>query len=144
MNVQKNNNVQKINNQVSWQWPPQAWEPEDQENVWTPPQNVKKQEEPTAQVGGKKKVASKKPVKKTQKGGAFMDDVKNLAVPFAILLAKQGLDRMKAKKTVEKKPKATPTPKKAPAQTGGAKKPQKSSNPVKKLTKQIDDFLKKH
>lgn len=38
--------------------------------------------------------------KKTSKksGGAFMDDVKSLAVPFAILLAKQGLENMMDKK----------------------------------------------
>lgn len=35
------------------------------------------------------------------KGGALMDDVKNLAVPFAILLAKQGLESIFAKKEKE-------------------------------------------
>ena len=56
--------------------------------------------------GGKrktKKCSTKKSPKK--KGGALMDDVKNLAVPFAILLAKQGLQTMFDKKAskVEKK-----------------------------------------
>jgi hypothetical protein len=52
------------------------------------------------QSGGKRKGA-KKVTKKGKKGGALMDDVKNLAVPFAILLAKQGLQTMfdKKKKT---------------------------------------------
>ena len=60
-------------------------------------------------TGGKKtkkvvkKPAGKKPAaKKTKKGGALMDDVKNLAVPFAILLAKQGLQSMFDKKKAKK------------------------------------------
>ena len=64
-----------------------------------------------SQEGGAKKSTSKKPTsqkkvasvpKKTapksksvpKKGGAIMQDVKNLAVPFAILLAKEGLTKM--------------------------------------------------
>jgi len=43
-------------------------------------------------VGGRKKSASSK------RGGALVDDLKNLAVPFAILLAKQGVENMYAKK----------------------------------------------
>lgn len=61
-------------------------------------------------TGGKKskKTVAKKPVgkkpvgKRTKKGGALMDDVKNLAVPFAILLAKQGLQSMFDKKKAKK------------------------------------------
>lgn len=64
---------------------------------------------PPSMTGGKRRVAKKKPltkkdsikskpVKKGKKGGSLMDDVKNLAVPFAILLAKQGLTQMFAKK----------------------------------------------
>jgi hypothetical protein len=61
-------------------------------------------------TGGKKtKKVVKKPVgkkpaakKTTKKGGALMDDVKNLAVPFAILLAKQGLQSMFDKKKAKK------------------------------------------
>lgn len=34
-----------------------------------------------------------------KKGGAIVDDVKNLAVPFAILLAKEGLSKMFPKNT---------------------------------------------
>lgn len=59
---------------------------------------------------GTKKVVSKKgPSKK--KGGALMDDVKNLAVPFAILLAKEGLSKMFSKKpaTAAAKPKSRST-----------------------------------
>jgi hypothetical protein len=40
--------------------------------------------------------------KKDAKGGSLMSDVRNLAVPFAILLAKQGLDSMFEKKKVKK------------------------------------------
>jgi hypothetical protein len=50
-----------------------------------------------AQTGGKRK-GKGKGAKKGKKGGALMDDVKNLAVPFAILLAKQGLQTMFDKK----------------------------------------------
>lgn len=55
-------------------------------------------------VAAKKPSASKKavPKKATKKGGALMDDVKNLAVPFAILLAKQGLQSMFDKKKTKK------------------------------------------
>jgi hypothetical protein len=45
----------------------------------------------------KPKVAAKKPKSRAapkKKGGAVMDDVKNLVVPFAILLAKQGLQSL--------------------------------------------------
>ena len=59
--------------------------------------------------GGKKRKSVKKPVAKTaaskKKGGALVDDIKNLAVPFAILLAKEGLDTMFSKKSkAAKKP----------------------------------------
>lgn len=65
----------------------------------TPPPLANSATAPT-QSGGKRKGA-KKVAKKGKKGGALMDDVKNLAVPFAILLAKQGLQTMfdKKKKT---------------------------------------------
>lgn len=45
----------------------------------------------------KKAALSKKP----KKGGAIMDDIKNLAVPFAILLAKQGLESSFEKKSIK-------------------------------------------
>lgn len=58
---------------------------------------------PVAQMGGRRKSKSTKQAKATKssrskKGGALIDDVKNLAVPFAILLAKQGLQTMFDKK----------------------------------------------
>lgn len=47
---------------------------------------------------GKKVASRKSSSRKGAKGGALIDDVKNLAVPFAILLAKQGLQTMFDKK----------------------------------------------
>ncbi len=83
------------------------------------------------QAGGAKKKRSTKPKtttkkasssKKTlgKKGGALIDDVKNLAVPFAILLAKQGLKNLFDKK--EEKPKKK-TDKKKAAPAAKASKP---------------------
>jgi hypothetical protein len=46
----------------------------------------------------KKVVKTDKKTKRPKKGGAFVDDVKNLAVPFAILLAKEGLTKVFADK----------------------------------------------
>lgn len=79
-------------------------------------------------IGGKKRTKTSKsktskkstgkavkPKQTRKSGGAFMDDVKSLAVPFAILLAKQGLDAMTSKETTAVKSKAsskTPTAKK--------------------------------
>lgn len=63
------------------------------------------------QDGGKKKrsttskkssTSSKKSSATRKQGGAMLDDVKNLAVPFAILLAKQGLQTMFDKKKTAK------------------------------------------
>jgi len=71
-----------------------------------PPVLPSKSDMPPAQpmTGGKKaRRVTKKPCKK---GGALLDDVKNLAVPFAILLAKQGLTQMFEKN--RKKAAATP------------------------------------
>lgn len=50
-------------------------------------QQRKQQQDKKKQADGKKKQSAKK-------GGALVDDVKNLAVPFAILLAKEGLSKM--------------------------------------------------
>lgn len=63
-----------------------------------------------------------------KEGGALMDDIKNLAVPFAILLAKQGLDGLftdkKDKKTTkEKKTKTTKTVKEPKEKKETASKP---------------------
>ena len=103
---------------------------------------------------GKKKAAAKKPAGKkpaAKKGGALVDDVKNLAVPFAILLAKQGLEGMFKKK--EKKPSAAVSARRRSAaggscstcatvptaQAGGAK-----VNRYKQLSDEIDRFLAKY
>lgn len=43
-----------------------------------------------------------------KKGGALVDDLKNLAVPFAILLAKQGVENMYAKKSAKGSTKDSP------------------------------------
>lgn len=108
--------------------------------------------------GAKKKAAAKKPAAKkpaakkpaAKKGGALVDDVKNLAVPFAILLAKQGLEGMFKKK--EKKASAAVSVRRrsaaggscsscatVPAQAGGAK-----VNRYKQLSDEIDRFLAKY
>jgi hypothetical protein len=51
-------------------------------------------EQEDEQEGGKKSSKGKGKGKKGKKGGALMNDLQNLAVPFAILLAKQGLESM--------------------------------------------------
>lgn len=80
-------------------------------------------------MGGKKskkskstKPAASKPKKSKKKGGALMDDVKNLAVPFAILLAKQGLQSVFDKK------------KKSPKSAISAKSAEGPSSPRRKAT----------
>ena len=104
-------------------------------------------------------------------GGAMVDDLKMLAVPFALLLAKEGLDKSKSKKTPKSKTK-TMSPKSAkspssprrkttlaggsvtqsggchscnlpmgPSMSGGSSK---TGGRMKKLTKDIDMFLKKY
>ena len=45
----------------------------------------------------KPKPAAAKPKTRTTRGGSFFDDVKALSVPFSLILAKQGLDSMKAR-----------------------------------------------
>lgn len=50
-------------------------------------QDQQEQQDKKKQADGKKKQSAKK-------GGAIVDDVRNLAVPFAILLAKEGLSKM--------------------------------------------------
>lgn len=120
------------------------------------------------QTGGKK--SSKK---SKAKGGSLVSDLSNLAVPFAILLAKQGLESMfdskKTAKTLKKSSLkggktdtfvgspldggdcgcgAPSTP--APAMVGGkknGKKPKKGGETSKKvlsLNDQIDNFLNKY
>ena len=57
-----------------------------------------------ASAPAKKPASVPASAKKSKKGGALVEDIKNLAVPFAILLAKQGLEGMfdKKKKAAEK------------------------------------------
>jgi hypothetical protein len=99
--------------------------------------------------GNKKKCAKKG--KGKAKGGALVEDIKSLAVPFAILLAKEGLEKMfKKNKPVAKKSKSTATRKRAavggnctscapPVKGGGGGK-----SKFAKLSDEIDRFLKKH
>lgn len=54
------------------------------------------------QNAGKKVKSTKSKKTGTVKGGALMDNVKNLAVPFAILLAKKGLETMYSNKSSNK------------------------------------------
>jgi hypothetical protein len=65
-------------------------------------QDGKKTQQKQAQKSQEKKTQQKQQERSSQdkkkqsakKGGAIVDDVKNLAVPFAILLAKEGLSKM--------------------------------------------------
>lgn len=138
--------------------------------------------------GGKRKVRAikrvpktdKKPTKaakgdkkKSAKGGALAEDIKSLAVPFAILLAKQGLDKMFSNKKTTAASKASPmmtatSSRRKSAATGGQKggdcgacakgtmaggncmKPSTAVGGSDKrsryamLAKEIDDFLAKY
>lgn len=113
-------------------------------------------------VGGKKPKTPKTPktpkaktpkAKTTKKGGDLISDVKGLAVPFAILLAKQGLEMAMDKK--KKSPEPTPASKPkslARRRTVGGDcttcNKKGGSDDVKerfaKLSKEIDNFLKKY
>lgn len=103
-----------------------------------------------SQTGGKRR---------TKKGGALMDDVQKLAVPFAILLAKQGLDMAYNKKGTKTSTSKSTTSKtkltkgrKVSAAGGDCQSCNKNkkggATDIKdrfaKLSKQIDDFLKKY
>ena len=116
--------------------------------------------------GGKKKKLVKKtaetatkPVKaaKNKKGGSLVEDVKNLAVPFAILLAKEGIDAMfkskaksgkvaiSARKSAQggndmKKMTGGDCPSCKPL-VGGAKS---KASRYSQLSKEIDSFLSKY
>ena len=119
--------------------------------------------------GARRKKGGAKPAKgkgKGKKGGALMDDIKNLAVPFAILLAKQGLEGMfSSKKSATAKASASTGATGAiknrkktmtggscgcaankqdggKAKKGGASKSSKKSN--MSLTESIDNFLRKY
>ena len=98
--------------------------------------------------GGKKRISTKK------RGGAITDDLKNLAVPFAILLAKQGLDHVKNNKTTSKSMVSPSSIRRkstlsggncSPCNGAGIKPPtQQMGGKMKKLSKAIDNFLKKY
>lgn len=99
----------------------------------------------------KKPAAAKGKKPASKKGGALVDDVKNLAVPFAILLAKQGLEGMFKKKEKKSSSAAVSVRRRSaaggscstcatvPAQAGGAK-----VNRYKQLSDEIDRFLAKY
>jgi hypothetical protein len=95
------------------------------------------------------KSAAKSSAKKSvKKGGFIADDIKNLAVPFAILLAKQGLTNMFDKKKQESKAK-TPSPSKPSSiqrrksVSGGSASVEVREN-FDSIAKQINNFLKKY
>lgn len=112
--------------------------------------------DPVILSGGKKKrTAGKKPAAKTgkpgkpgKKGGALVDDIKNLAVPFAILLAKQGLDGMFNKKAEKKTTVKATAKRSAKSATGGSgcsscatKTGGSAKNRYAQLSAEIDKFL---
>lgn len=122
------------------------------------------------QVGGKRpkkesKAAEKKPASKassakkssSKKGGAVLDDVKTLAVPFAVLLAKEGLGKVFKKK--DGKPSENLSPKAAARPTSSRRRTTLSggscnlgcgmtggqaAKSLYALQKQIDFFLEKY
>lgn len=114
--------------------------------------------------GGRKKRVAKKPAaakaadkKKAgpvkKKGGALVDDMKNLAVPFAILLAQQGLKGMLNKKEDSKGSKGSKGSKKSASkkQSGGSGCSSCAATPLAggasryaKLSAEIDKFLAKY
>lgn len=113
---------------------------------------------PAASASKSARPVSRKPVPK--RGGAIVDDVKTLAVPFAILLAKEGLNKLfKEKKSASASslsPKAAATPSSTRrrstlsggscnlgcgvgGQMGGA-----AARDLFNLQKSIDNFLQKY
>lgn len=76
----------------------------------TEPKPVAKKTPVPAPVSKSARTVSRKPVPK--RGGAIVDDVKTLAVPFAILLAKEGLNKLfKEKKSASSLSPKTSSPK---------------------------------
>jgi hypothetical protein len=122
----------------------------------TEPKPVAKKAPAPAPASKSTRTVSRKPVPK--KGGAIVDDVKTLAVPFAILLAKEGLNKLfKEKKSASSlSPKAAATPSSTRrrstlsggscnlgcgvgGQMGGA-----ATRELFNLQKSIDNFLQKY
>ena len=122
--------------------------------------------DPSTMVGGKKtRVRSSA----KQQGGALMNDIGNLAVPFAILLAKQGLEHMNKKsaaKTADTKARTASASKTTAAKTaaasrrkaaaggscgsqcatksGGSSSIKDVQERFKKIANEIDSFLRKN
>jgi hypothetical protein len=115
---------------------------------------AKRAKKPAAKPAAKKP-AAKKPAGK--KGGSLAHELKSLAVPFAILLAKQGLDGMfDSKKSSSKKAiEATSSSSKRKAAVGGGCSSCATPPPMAggsksgksryaQLAKEIDEFLSKY
>jgi hypothetical protein len=127
-------------------------------------QKQKQQQEQQQQQDGKKKQQKQqeqqddKKKQSSKKGGAIVDDVKNLAVPFAILLAKEGLSKMfkedpkKSSKSLSAASAAKPSSTRrrttmsggscnlgCTAQTGG-----QAAKQLFELQNEIDRFLQKY
>jgi hypothetical protein len=85
--------------------------------------------------------------KNVKEGGFIADDIKNLAVPFAILLAKQGLTSMFDKKKKEEKKVKTPSKpsslQRRKTVSGGSASVEVREN-FNDIAKQINNFLKKY
>jgi hypothetical protein len=124
----------------------------------TEPKPVAKKAPVPAPASKSARTVSRKPVAK--KGGAIVDDVKTLAVPFAILLDKEGLNKLfkekKSASTSSLSPKAAATPSSTRrrstlsggscnlgcgvgGQMGGA-----AARELFNLQKSIDNFLQKY
>lgn len=118
----------------------------------------KQQKDSKKDLNGKKQVQNKQDLKskKEKQGGSFVADVNNLAVPFAILLAKEGLSKVFKKDT--KKASVSPKTARKPsslrrkstlaggscnlgcgAMTGG-----RAARELFTLQKEIDNFLEKY
>jgi hypothetical protein len=109
-------------------------------------QDKKKQAEP-----------KKKQSQSAKKGGAIVNDVKNLAVPFAILLAKEGLSKMfkadtKASKSLSaSSAKKTTSSRRRTTQSGGscnlgctAQTGGQAAKQLFELQTEIDHFLERY
>lgn len=103
--------------------------------------------------GGKKSPAAKhhKKTLNQKHGGALGDDLKALAVPFAIILAKQGLEKQQSKLTKKNNSKGGSKEKSimkggtcGPCNGAGTTPPNMVGGKLNKLSKAIDNFLKKY
>lgn len=81
-----------------------------------------------------KSAKSAKSAKAPKEGGNIMQDIQKLAIPFAILAAKKGLD-VAVEKTNQKNAKA--------AKTGGSKKKMVRGE-MDKLSNEIEKYLNKY